>query len=148
VRARSTIHAGIGGGVATPGAGSSERSTARPHTSAEVTIQDRPTWDSPASVNPPPTSECTPLNHTCSRVWPGPAFSLRSHMVGTNGARVSSMATAWRAWRTQELSVVSWNCQRRLMSRSGFHRDAGMPREPTVSHTPTKRRSGWGYEWR
>jgi hypothetical protein len=59
------------------------------------------------------------------------------------------MASAWKAASTVVLSCVSWDPQRRLTSLASPMPIAGMPTEPTVSHTPMKRiRVSWLYERR
>ena len=77
-------------------------------------------------------SPCAPQNQTCSTSWP--VFALRVHSVGANGARCSSMASAWQAYCTMSLSSVSWNwylaCVRLRKPRNG------MPSAPTVSQAP------------
>jgi len=87
----------------------------------------------PAADNRSARLPARPVRGVGCRVW-----LLLPHR-GLNGARFSSIASAWKAASTVVLRSVSWNCHRRLSQFTQPSPVTGMPNAPTVSQTPMNR---------
>lgn len=75
-----------------------------------------------------------PGNQTCFRLVLFP--SMRSHSAGRKAYRGSSSASAWKAFSTLSEICVLVNRHSSAEPRIPTTGAGGMPRVPTVSHTP------------